>query len=113
MRTLATALAIATLGTSIAVAQTAPAPSAPSPAPTTTAPAPPVSTTPATTSEVPPLRGANSFTEAQAKSRIEAAGFSDVGTLVKDQDGIWRGKAMKSGQSVNVALDFKGNVVSN
>ena len=65
------------------------------------------------TNEAPPLVGANSFTEAQAKDRIEAAGFVNVGALAKDQDGIWRASAMKSGNPVKVAVDFKGNVVAN
>jgi hypothetical protein len=59
-----------------------------------------------------PASGANSFTESQAKSRIEAAGYSDVSGLVKDADGIWRGKAARGGTTANVALDFQGNVVS-
>ncbi|MDB5533984.1 MAG: PRC-barrel domain protein [Hyphomicrobiales bacterium] len=63
-------------------------------------------------SETPPLEGANSFTEAQARSRIEASGFSDVQNLAKDEKSIWRGMASKDGKSVRVALDFKGNVVS-
>ena len=58
-----------------------------------------------------PLKGANSFTENQAKDRILAAGYSGVSTLAKDDDGIWRGTAMKDGKSVNVAVDYKGNVV--
>jgi len=59
-----------------------------------------------------PLKGANSFTEAQAKDRVLAAGLSSVSSLVKDGDGIWRGTAMKDGKSVKVAVDYKGNVVS-
>jgi hypothetical protein len=59
-----------------------------------------------------PLKGANSFTEGQAKDRIVAAGFISVSSLAKDRDGIWRGNAMKDGKSVEVAVDFKGNVVS-
>jgi len=43
-----------------------------------------------------PAAGANSFTEAQAKSRIEAAGYSNVSGLTKDKDGIWRGKASRA-----------------
>jgi hypothetical protein len=58
-----------------------------------------------------PAAGANSFTEGQAKSRIEADGFSQVSGLKKDDAGVWRGKAMKSGKTVNVTLDFQGNVV--
>jgi hypothetical protein len=59
-----------------------------------------------------PVAGANSFTEGQAKSRIESTGFSNVSGLKKDDNGVWRGKAMKDGKSVNVSLDFQGNVVS-
>jgi hypothetical protein len=59
-----------------------------------------------------PVAGANSFTEGQAKSRLESNGFSNVGELKKDDNGVWRGKAMKDGKSVNVSLDFQGNVVS-
>ena len=59
-----------------------------------------------------PIKGANSFTEGQAKDRIVAAGFTSVSSLVKDGDGVWRGSALKDGKSVNVAVDFKGNVVS-
>ena len=81
-----------------------------SPVPTATATVP---ETKVATNETPPLVGANSFTEAQAKDRIEAAGFVNVSALAKDQDGIWRASAMKSGTAVKVALDFKGNVVAN
>ena len=59
-----------------------------------------------------PAAGANSFTEAQAKSRIEAAGYSNVSGLIKDKDGIWRGKASKGDGTVGVALDYQGNVVT-
>jgi len=59
-----------------------------------------------------PAAGANSFTEAQARSRIEGAGYSNVSGLTKDQDGIWRGKASKGSTTVGVALDYQGNVVA-
>jgi len=60
-----------------------------------------------------PVAGANSFTEGEAKSRIEARGFANVSDLKKDDEGIWRGKAMREGRSVDVALDFQGNVFAN
>jgi opacity protein-like surface antigen len=59
-----------------------------------------------------PAAGANSFTEGQARSRIEEAGYSNVSGLTKDEDGIWRGKASKAGRAVDVALDYQGNVVA-
>jgi hypothetical protein len=63
------------------------------------------------TTSTPPIEGANSFTEGQAKDRIAKAGYTDVQNLKLDDKGIWRGKAQKSGQQVNVALDYRGNVV--
>ena len=57
-----------------------------------------------------PVAGANSFTEGQAKSRIEAAGFTNVTALKKDDNGVWRGKASKGGTSSDVSVDFQGNV---
>lgn len=69
-----------------------------------------------TTAEVDPgapLEGANSFTEGQAQDRVLAAGYADVSAMTKDDKGIWRGTATKDGGSVKVAVDYKGNVVSN
>jgi hypothetical protein len=59
-----------------------------------------------------PLKGSNSFTEAQAKDRIIAQGMGNVSGLQKDGDGIWRGTAQQAGRSVQVAVDYKGNVVA-
>jgi opacity protein-like surface antigen len=58
-----------------------------------------------------PVAGANSFTEGQAKSRIEKMGFADVTDLKKDDNGVWRGRAMKGGQTVDVSIDYQGNVI--
>ena len=58
-----------------------------------------------------PLKGANSFTEGQAKDRVLSHGLTDVGALKKDDDGIWRGSASQDGKPVEVAVDLKGNVV--
>ena len=57
-----------------------------------------------------PVAGRNSFTEGQAKSKIEEAGYSNVSDLKKDDNGIWRGKASKGGASSSVSVDFQGNV---
>jgi hypothetical protein len=74
---------------------------------------PPAVSSPNATNPKAPVPGANSFTEGQAKSRIEANGFSNVSALQKDANGVWRGRAMKNGTSVSVSLDFQGNIVSN
>ena len=44
-----------------------------------------------------PVAGRNSFTEGQAKSKIEDAGYTNVTELKKDDNGVWRGKASKGG----------------
>ncbi|MDB5397170.1 MAG: hypothetical protein JWM91_4676 [Rhodospirillales bacterium] len=57
-----------------------------------------------------PVAGRNSFTEGEAKSRIESRGYSQVSGLQKDDQGVWRGTAMKDGRRASVALDYQGNV---
>jgi hypothetical protein len=57
-----------------------------------------------------PVAGRNSFTESQAKSKIEEAGYTNVSALKKDDSGVWRGKASKSGSAADVSVDFQGNV---
>jgi hypothetical protein len=57
-----------------------------------------------------PVAGRNSFTEGQAKSAIEKAGYGNVSELKKDDDGVWRGKASKSGATTGISVDFQGNV---
>jgi hypothetical protein len=59
-----------------------------------------------------PVPGANSFTEGQARARMGDAGFNDVQELRLDDQGIWRGRAMRGGQQTGVALDYQGNVVA-
>jgi len=58
-----------------------------------------------------PYPGANSFTEAQTRTRIETAGFQNVTGLKIDDKGIWRGTATKDNKQVGVAMDYKGNVI--
>lgn len=59
-----------------------------------------------------PVAGANSFTEGQARSRIEDKGFANITDLKKDDKGVWRASAQKDGKTVNVALDYQGNIVT-
>ena len=59
-----------------------------------------------------PVAGRNSFTEGEAKSAIEKAGYNNVSELKKDDNGVWRGKASKGGSSTSVSLDFQGNVIA-
>jgi opacity protein-like surface antigen len=72
----------------------------------------PAVATPDSKNATAPVEGANSFTEDQAKSRIEKAGFTDVKNLMKDDKGIWMAAGMKDGKAVNIALEYQGNVVA-
>ncbi len=102
MRTLLTVAAAATLLSTAAIAQQVPAnPNAKTPA---------ITTPNSPQNPGAPATGANSFTEGQAKSRLEANGFTNVSGLQKDAQGVWRGKATKGGASVDVSVDFQGNV---
>lgn len=65
-----------------------------------------------TTNPDAPVAGANSFTEEQAREQIAKAGYAGVSALVKDENGIWRGKATKDGATHDVQVDFQGNVTS-
>lgn len=57
-----------------------------------------------------PVAGANSFTMSEAKSQIEAKGYTHVAGLKKNKDGVWRGRATKDGASGKVSVDYQGNV---
>src|ERR1700675_3635371 len=78
--------------------------------PTPNSRTPPAPTPPAATTLEATVRA---FTKDQAKSQIEAKGYSNVAGLRKDAEGIWRGTAEKDGLSTNVTLDVNGNVTAN
>ncbi|WOC16199.1 PepSY domain-containing protein [Pseudochrobactrum sp. MP213Fo] len=94
------ALALATLS---AQAQNTPATVKPS---TTETPA---ITTPDAVNPNAPVPGENSFTESQAKSRFEEAGYTDV-TNLNLVDGIWHAEGVKNSTSLNLNLDYQGNI---
>ena len=50
------------------------------------------------------------MTEMQAKSKIEAQGFTNVSELKKDPQGVWNAKAMKDGKFVQLSLDTRGQI---
>lgn len=102
MRRTMLVMAAMALSFSPALAQTTAAPKAETPA----------VATPETTNPAAPVEGENSFTEDQAKTRIEESGYTDVSDLKLDEKGIWRGTAMENGASVSIALDYQGNVTA-
>jgi putative membrane protein len=40
-------------------------------------------------------------------------GYSSVGELRKDDQGVWRGRAVYGGQQVNVGVDYRGAITRN
>ena len=101
-RIITAALLFSTMGAGLALSQT------------TTSTTPPAATTDsARTTTAAPVAGANSFTMAQAQKRIEDQGYTQVSALTKDAKSIWRGHAMKNGKTVDVALDYQGNITAN
>lgn len=81
---------------------------------TTVPPMAPAASAPAASATVPGgAPGANSFTEAQARSRLEQNGYSAVSALVKNDKGVWRGTAMRNGATVSVGVDYKGDISTN
>jgi hypothetical protein len=64
----------------------------------------------AATGNTPPLKGANSFTKKEAAHRLAANGYTHITGLTKDSQSVWRGTAMKNGQRISVALDYRGNI---
>lgn len=101
-----------------ALGQTTPSPSPTTPPAATPAPAPAprAATPPAGGSQVVPAAalepGANSFTEGQARSRFEDAGFTGIQNLTKDEAGFWRGRGMRQGTAVDLAMDFRGRIAA-
>lgn len=68
-----------------------------------------VDTTP-TTGDAGQTPGANSFTEGQARGAIESAGYTNVGALTQNEQGVWQGAATKDGAQSQVSVDYKGAV---
>jgi cell wall-associated NlpC family hydrolase len=83
------------------------------PCSTTTTPNSRTSPAPSPALAATPQAAVRAFTQDQAKSQIEAKGYSSVSELRKDAKGIWRGKAEKDGLPVNVTLDVNGDVTAN
>jgi len=97
------AMGLATTGAAVAQDQ---------PTPNPVAPANPAMKSPDDTAAAPLAKGHNSFTKSQALARIRKAGYSQVTELALDSDGLWQANATRDGQSVKVALDYKGDVAA-
>lgn len=58
----------------------------------------------------PLVKGTNTLTEKQVRNRLLRAGLSDIADLVLDQDGIWRGRAVRAGATLSVGVDRLGDI---
>lgn len=56
--------------------------------------------------------GANSFTEAQARQAIEKQGYTGIGPLTQNENGIWSASATREGAAATVSVDYKGVVTA-
>ena len=54
--------------------------------------------------------GSNSYTEGQARSRMEANGFTAINNLRKDDNGFWRATATHGSSFGDLAMDFQGRI---
>ena len=57
-----------------------------------------------------PVPGKTSFTEGEAKDRIEKHGYVIVTNPLKGDRGIWYAQATKDGKAVRLMVDYQGNV---
>lgn len=58
-----------------------------------------------------PVPGDNSFTEPQVRARLAEAGYTGIGSLSLDSDGVWRTTAIKGDTLVSLGLDNRGTIV--
>ncbi len=72
----------------------------------------PAVVTPEQTNPSAPVKGENSFTQDQAKSRMEEAGFTNVMGLTLDDEGVWHAAGEKDGAPVMIKMDYQGNITS-
>jgi hypothetical protein len=55
---------------------------------------------------------AKGISQSDAVSRIAAKGFSSISGLTQDASGVWHGKAVKSGDTMDVTVGTDGKVTA-
>jgi len=68
---------------------------------------------PATETARTQMSDGSRLTEEDARRLIESQGFTKVVGLYRDDNAVWRGVATRNGRAGEVALDARGNVVTN
>jgi len=118
MKILSGLVALAVMGTSLsAFSQNAPMTGgATNPPPGTTSNNTGSSVLPNTTTNTPSPGALDSTSvsgaQAAAQSKFQEAGFSNVKGLSRSPDGTWRGRAVKNGIEVGVAMDAGGKITT-
>lgn len=56
--------------------------------------------------------GASSFTSTQAREAIEGQGYTNVGEMTQDAQGVWSATATKDGAQSMVSVDYRGEVTA-
>ena len=62
------------------------------------------------TGSITPIDPASIATEQQARNHLVRAGYSAIGTLSRDSDGIWRTTAMKGDIMMSVSVAEDGTI---
>lgn len=57
-------------------------------------------------------QGTSSYSQAQARARLETMGFLAISELWLDGKGVWRGVATSGARRVDVSLDNQGKVAA-
>jgi len=65
-----------------------------------------------TSGESGPTPGASSYTADQARVALEKAGYTELGPLNQNANGLWQGEATKDGKKVSVSIDYKGAITA-
>ena len=55
--------------------------------------------------------GESSFTEPQVREHLSQAGYTGIGWLTLESDGVWRTTAIKEGDLVSLGVDRQGNII--
>jgi hypothetical protein len=62
------------------------------------------------TGSISPVNPQGIMTEEQARNRLEKAGYTAIGTIDRDSEGIWRTTAMKGDNMMSVAVTENGTI---
>jgi hypothetical protein len=62
------------------------------------------------TGSITPIDPNGVATEQQARDRLATAGYTAIGALDRDSDGIWRTTAMKGDNMMSVAVNENGEI---